>query len=71
MAYHDVEWGVPVHDDRKLFEFLILSPVRLAWVVGDDFAKVNAGQDCKTSQTDRGLGIEQRSELWCYLGRRD
>ncbi len=24
LAYHDEEWGVPVHDDRKLFEFLIL-----------------------------------------------
>jgi DNA-3-methyladenine glycosylase I len=23
-AYHDKEWGVPVHDDQKLFEFLIL-----------------------------------------------
>ena len=23
-AYHDTEWGVPVHDDRTLFEFLIL-----------------------------------------------
>ncbi|MGA2442037.1 MAG: DNA-3-methyladenine glycosylase I, partial [Tepidisphaeraceae bacterium] len=23
-AYHDREWGVPLHDDRKLFEFLIL-----------------------------------------------
>lgn len=23
-AYHDTEWGVPVRDDRKLFEFLIL-----------------------------------------------
>ena len=23
-AYHDNEWGVPLHDDRKLFEFLIL-----------------------------------------------
>jgi 3-methyladenine DNA glycosylase Tag len=23
--YHDHEWGVPVHDDRKLFEFLILA----------------------------------------------
>jgi DNA-3-methyladenine glycosylase I len=22
--YHDTEWGVPLHDDRKLFEFLIL-----------------------------------------------
>ena len=24
IQYHDTEWGVPVHDDRKLFEFLIL-----------------------------------------------
>jgi DNA-3-methyladenine glycosylase I len=24
IAYHDAEWGVPVHDDRKLFEFLLL-----------------------------------------------
>src|SRR5688572_25141550 len=24
IAYHDREWGVPVHDDRLLFEFLIL-----------------------------------------------
>ena len=24
VAYHDEEWGVPVHDDRVLFEFLVL-----------------------------------------------
>ena len=24
IAYHDAEWGVPVHDDRVLFEFLVL-----------------------------------------------
>ena len=24
IRYHDQEWGVPVHDDRKQFEFLIL-----------------------------------------------
>ncbi len=24
VAYHDTEWGVPVHDDRRLFEFLFL-----------------------------------------------
>ncbi|HLN13919.1 MAG TPA: DNA-3-methyladenine glycosylase I, partial [bacterium] len=24
IAYHDTEWGVPVHDDRRLFEFLTL-----------------------------------------------
>jgi hypothetical protein len=24
IAYHDTEWGVPLHDDRKLYEFLVL-----------------------------------------------
>ncbi len=24
VEYHDREWGVPVHDDLKLFEFLVL-----------------------------------------------
>ena len=33
IAYHDAEWGVPVHDDRKLFEFLILEGAQagLSW----------------------------------------
>ncbi len=32
--YHDIEWGVPVHDDRLLFEFLILEGAQagLSWV---------------------------------------
>ena len=32
--YHDKEWGVPVHDDRKLFEMLILEGVQagLSWL---------------------------------------
>jgi DNA-3-methyladenine glycosylase I len=32
-TYHDEEWGVPVHDDRKLFEFLILEGAQagLSW----------------------------------------
>lgn len=32
-AYHDAEWGVPVHDDRILFEFLILEGAQagLSW----------------------------------------
>ena len=24
ISYHDEEWGVPLHDDRRLFEFLML-----------------------------------------------
>ena len=33
-AYHDDEWGVPVHDDRLLFEFLILEGAQagLSWI---------------------------------------
>ena len=33
IAYHDKEWGVPVHDDRLLFEFLILEGAQagLSW----------------------------------------
>jgi DNA-3-methyladenine glycosylase I len=32
-SYHDVEWGVPVHDDRKHFEFMILEGAQagLSW----------------------------------------
>ena len=30
VAYHDKEWGVPVHEDRTLFEFLVLEEPRLA-----------------------------------------
>jgi DNA-3-methyladenine glycosylase I len=33
IAYHDEEWGVPVHDDRLLFEFLVLEGAQagLSW----------------------------------------
>jgi len=33
-AYHDCEWGVPLHDDRRLFEFLILEGMQagLSWI---------------------------------------
>ena len=33
LAYHDLEWGVPVHDDQKIYEFLILETFQagLSW----------------------------------------
>src|SRR3984893_7114769 len=33
--YHDREWGVPVHDDRKHFEFLVLEAAQagLSWSI--------------------------------------
>jgi DNA-3-methyladenine glycosylase I len=35
LAYHDQEWGVPLHDDRKIFEFLILEIFQagLSWQI--------------------------------------
>ena len=34
IAYHDDEWGVPLHDDRKLFEFMVLDAFQagLSWM---------------------------------------
>lgn len=34
VAYHDEEWGIPVHDDRLLFEFLVLEGAQagLSWL---------------------------------------
>ncbi|MCI0483256.1 MAG: DNA-3-methyladenine glycosylase I, partial [candidate division NC10 bacterium] len=35
IAYHDREWGVPIHDDRKLFEYLVLDTFQagLSWAI--------------------------------------
>lgn len=49
--YHDTEWGVPVHDDRKLFEFLILEGAQagLSWITilrrREGYRKAFAGFD--------------------------
>ena len=34
VAYHDTEWGVPLHDERRLFEFLVLEGAQagLSWL---------------------------------------
>ncbi len=34
VKYHDQEWGIPVHDDRLLFEFLVLEGMQagLSWI---------------------------------------
>src|SRR3989344_3283111 len=35
LHYHDNEWGVPLHDDKKLFEFLVLDAFQagLSWQI--------------------------------------
>ncbi|HXI36256.1 MAG TPA: DNA-3-methyladenine glycosylase I [Burkholderiales bacterium] len=51
VEYHDREWGVPVHDDRKLFEFLILEGAQagLSWITilrkRQNYRKAFAGFD--------------------------
>jgi len=42
-AYHDQEWGIPIHDDKKLFEFLLLEGAQagLSWSTGFDPRKVS------------------------------
>jgi DNA-3-methyladenine glycosylase I len=53
VQYHDEEWGVPVHDDQKLFEFLVLESFQagLSWLTvlkkRDNFRKAFAGFDAK------------------------
>lgn len=52
-AYHDLEWGVPVHDDQKHFEFLILEGAQagLSWSTvlhkREAYRRVFAGFDPK------------------------
>ena len=35
IKYHDTEWGVPVHEDRKLFEYIVLDAFQagLSWSI--------------------------------------
>jgi len=70
--YHDQEWGVPLHDDRKLFEFLILEGAQagLSWVTilkkrpayraafgGFEIAKVARFRPAKAASLLRNPGI--------------
>ncbi len=72
IAYHDAEWGVPLHDDRALFEFLILEGAQagLSWELilnrresyreafdGFDPAIVAAYDDAKAAELLANPGI--------------
>ncbi|KAJ6816140.1 uncharacterized protein M6B38_417350 [Iris pallida] len=64
VAYHDEEWGVPVHDDNMLFELLVLSglQVGLDWTTilkkRNEFRSAFAGFDAETVArfTERQIG---------------
>lgn len=53
IEYHDKEWGVPVYDDQKIFEFLILESAQagLSWITilrkRENYRKAFAGFDPK------------------------
>jgi len=53
VSYHDEEWGVPLHDDRRLFEMLILEGAQagLSWITilrkRDAYRKAFAGFDAR------------------------
>ncbi|RZM79735.1 DNA-3-methyladenine glycosylase I [Leptolyngbya iicbica] len=52
-SYHDHEWGVPIHDDRRLFEFLILEGAQagLSWLTilkkRENYRKAFHNFDCE------------------------
>ena len=53
VAYHDEEWGVPIHDDRRLFEFLVLEGAQagLSWITilrkRDNYRRAFDDFDCE------------------------
>ena len=72
IKYHDEEWGVPTHDDRELFEFLVLESFQagLSWITilkkrenfkkaFDDFdvVKVAGYDDVKVDELRENEGI--------------
>jgi DNA-3-methyladenine glycosylase I len=72
VRYHDTEWGVPVHDDQKHFEFLVLESAQagLSWLTvlrkrenyrkafdGFDFVKIASYDDKKLDELLLNPGI--------------
>ncbi|MDH3297008.1 MAG: DNA-3-methyladenine glycosylase I [Gemmatimonadota bacterium] len=71
VAYHDEEWGVPVHDDQKLFEFLVLDAFQagLSWRTilhkRENFRAAFDGFDAKRIA---GYGERERQRLLADAG---
>ena len=65
IAYHDIEWGKPVHDDKVLFEFMVLESFQagLSWLTvlrkRENFRKAFANFDVnKVSKFDESKVLE-------------
>ena len=63
--YHDTEWGIPVHDDRKMFEMLILEGFQagLSWITilrkRDNFRKAFKNFDARKIAKFRKPDVER------------
>lgn len=76
VAYHDEEWGVPVHDDRKLFEMLVLESFQagLSWECvlnkREAFARAFDGFDAQKVSgysEERCLALQKDPGIICNL----
>ena len=67
--YHDTEWGVPVHDDRLLFEFLILEGAQagLSDCPGKGGFRPSRDRD-SSFKAVRGGTPGKASFYWAFLG---
>ena len=84
VAYHDEEWGVPLHDDRRLFEFLVLEGAQagLSWLTilrkrenfraafdGFDAARIARYGDADTARLLADAGIvRNRAKIAAAIG---
>ena len=65
VAYHDREWGVPVHDDRRLFEFLVLEGAQagLSWLTilrkRENYRRAFAGFDPEKVAAFRAAAVRR------------
>jgi DNA-3-methyladenine glycosylase I len=65
LSYHDVEWGVPVHEDRRLFEKIVLEGAQagLSWITilkrRENYRRVFADFDIETVATFSEEDVER------------
>ena len=70
--YHDTEWGVPLHDDQKLFEFIVLEGAQagLSWRIilnkRETYRKAFAQFD-SLGHMDGAAGETHEEDMWVLL----
>ena len=74
IPYHDLEWGVPVHDDRLLLEFLILEGAQAGLSWSTILAKREGYRKAFHRRFECGQGFAEllgRGQRWVSHGRDD